>query len=96
MISVKVTDKVVIVSGHAMFADAGKDIVCSGVSSITFGTLNWLEQFGKSRTTVEANKITINYVESDKQAIDQMIVQLQTIEESYPKFIKIDKGNQNV
>ncbi|RKX67009.1 MAG: hypothetical protein DRP42_01570 [Tenericutes bacterium] len=40
MISVKVTDKVVIVSGHAMFADAGKDIVCSGVSSITFGTLN--------------------------------------------------------
>ena len=33
------------VSGHAFFADAGKDIVCAAVSVLTINTLNAIESF---------------------------------------------------
>ncbi len=33
------------VSGHAMFADAGEDIVCAAISMLTINTLNAMEEF---------------------------------------------------
>ena len=33
------------VSGHAFFADAGKDIICAAVSVLTINTLNAIESF---------------------------------------------------
>ena len=27
-------------SGHALFADHGKDLVCAGASAVSFGTIN--------------------------------------------------------
>lgn len=33
------------VSGHALFDEAGRDIVCSAVSMLTINTLNAIEEF---------------------------------------------------
>ena len=33
------------VSGHALFAEAGSDIVCSAVSMLTINTINAIEEF---------------------------------------------------
>ncbi len=33
------------VSGHALFAEAGSDIVCAAVSMLTINTVNAIEQF---------------------------------------------------
>ena len=33
------------VSGHALFAEAGNDIICSAVSMLTINTVNAIEQF---------------------------------------------------
>ncbi len=33
------------VSGHALFAEAGNDIICAAVSMLTINTLNAMEQF---------------------------------------------------
>ena len=40
MISVKVNGNKITIKGHAMFADYGKDIVCSACSSIVTTTVN--------------------------------------------------------
>ena len=40
------------VQGHALYANAGSDIVCSAVSMLTFNTLNSIDRFTKDTVTV--------------------------------------------
>mgnify|MGYP003300721903 CR=1 FL=1 len=44
MINVTLTNQSFEVSGHAMYADFGKDIVCSAVTTATFTTLGLLNK----------------------------------------------------
>ena len=41
------------VSGHAEYADSGKDIVCAAVSLLTINTINAIGRFTKDGITVE-------------------------------------------
>ena len=41
--------------GHAGYAEAGKDLVCAGVSSILFGALNALDEMEKGNVGLLAN-----------------------------------------
>lgn len=84
----------VTISGHANFATKGSDIVCSAISGIVFGGLNAFDR--QCRDSVEmivgAAKIVIKIlvVNQINQIIAQTIIcQLQTINEQYPKYIKI-------
>ena len=36
------------VSGHADFAERGKDIVCAGISALTQALLGWLDDHGEN------------------------------------------------
>ncbi|MEG0451312.1 MAG: ribosomal-processing cysteine protease Prp, partial [Lysinibacillus sp.] len=45
---------------HAGFAGHGDDIVCAGISTIIFGGLNALIEFGLSEECVEISEATIN------------------------------------
>ena len=83
------------VSGHSNYDVKGKDIVCAGVSAVVVGGLNAL---------LSENKAVIDYKCKDgyvyifvkdidnfniNMILDVITTQLYTIEESYPKFIKI-------
>lgn len=86
------------ISGHAMYDDFGKDIVCAGVSSIVITTINSILRFNNSDITYkeEKDKFTIvinNHNEIVDNLIENMIDMLQQIEENYPKNIKIRKEN---
>lgn len=82
------------IKGHAGFDEIGKDLVCAGVSSIVTGGFNAL-----IKDEIEEIILDEGYakVVLKKDAIDSKIVlktiliQLQTIEESYPKNIKLSK-----
>lgn len=41
MIKINFYNDGLMVSGHADYAEHGKDIVCAGVSAIVLGSLNW-------------------------------------------------------
>lgn len=41
------------ISGHAGFADLGEDIVCAGVSAVSFGTVNAIGELLKIRLAIE-------------------------------------------
>ncbi len=84
------------ISGHAYSGEPGHDLVCAGVSSVVFGTLNSLEDVDK------AFKFTINEEEGltivtplyrpsykNKIVLEVLITSLETIEASYGKYLRI-------
>lgn len=85
-------------SGHALFDDFGKDIVCAGVSSVVTTTINAILTFNKDYIYYlkEHNKLIIevnNHNEIVDNLINNMIDMLKDIEEDYPNNIKIGKEN---
>jgi uncharacterized protein YsxB (DUF464 family) len=89
----------VTVSGHAEYDEPGKDIVCAGVSAVTFGVANAVEELCGIALQVEQGEsgflrfVTPSVDESTKEKIqflmESMLVSLRTIEVSYSEFIKI-------
>ena len=83
------------VSGHANFDEYGKDIVCAGVSAIVTGGINALESEVKNVEIInEKNKLGVKVINNNEKIqiiLNTMLVQLETIENSYEKYIKILK-----
>jgi uncharacterized protein YsxB (DUF464 family) len=87
------------VAGHALFAEAGKDIVCAGVSAVTVGTVNAAEavigvalsaRMEEGLLQVVVPKGLSETTEASLQLLlESMLVMLQTIEQSYGKHIKL-------
>lgn len=84
------------VSGHSDYAVKGKDIVCAGVSAITIGTLNAIHQItGKIpvHKIEDEGYVSIKFLKNEQQQMIAQIciIQLESIAESYPKYVKILK-----
>ena len=81
------------ISGHANYDDYGKDIVCSAVSAISIGALNALKNIENYAITQKEGLIIIENKNKssydDNIVLNTMLIQLKTIEQSYPKFIQI-------
>lgn len=82
------------IDDHANFAEYGNDVVCAGISSIVFGALNAFVYYklSDSRIIINDSFIRINLIEdNDIQIIAQtLLIQLETIKQSYPDYIKIE------
>lgn len=85
----------IIIKGHALFDDYGKDIVCSAVSSIVTTTINCvlaLKEDGLKYNSKEGFvEITDIKGESSFKLINVMITMLKELENNYPSNIKIGK-----
>ena len=79
------------VKGHANFAEHGKDLVCAGVSCIITGGFNAINKEDVEEIILEEGyaKVIVKPETKNVDVLNVMIIQLQTIQESYPKFIKI-------
>jgi uncharacterized protein YsxB (DUF464 family) len=85
------------VSGHAGFAEAGKDIICACVSILTQNTANSIERFTDDSIRGEMGEDGYLRVEfpdgigaESKLLMDSMISGLQDIAETYGKrYLKI-------
>lgn len=103
MIKVKISNEnnitsFITITGHANYDEYGKDIVCSGVSSIVITTVNAILTFDKDYISYEEGKdkflITINtHNEIVDNLIGNMLNMLKEIENNYPNNIKIRKEN---
>jgi hypothetical protein len=87
------------VEGHAGYAARGSDIVCAGVSAITVGTVNALEE---RLGVVLPHKMKHGYLEASVPELDDrgtaervqlilesMRVMLRTIEQSYGRYLAV-------
>ncbi len=81
--------------GHALYDDYGKDIVCAAVSSTVLCTINGILAIDSKALEVETekDKLIIN-IKKDSlvttKLINNMIRCLTSIENDYPKNIKIN------
>ena len=85
--------KKVSIIGHAMYADYGKDIVCSAVSSIVTTTINGCIALDKDSLSYEVNDkgVVISNINGDNtnKLINNMVSLLKELEEKYPTNIKV-------
>ena len=99
MIKAKVTKdsdmiKSVSILGHAMYADFGKDIVCSAASSIVTTTINGILSFDKEGLSYEVSKdgLVIKNIKTDnitQTLLNNMISLLKELEVNYPTNIEV-------
>ncbi|MFT8871513.1 MAG: ribosomal-processing cysteine protease Prp [Sporolactobacillus sp.] len=93
-------------SGHAGSGPHGYDLVCAGVSAVSFGAVNAVEALTAAQITVsradEGGKLTchLDALTDDygKAALilEAMLVAMQTIAQSYSKYLRIiDEGGGN-
>ena len=80
--------------GHANYADYGKDIVCSAVSSIVTTTINGIISIDSDAITYEyySDIMEINIIKHDDvtiKLINNMIDLLKSLSKDYPKNIKV-------
>lgn len=96
MIKVKIEEKnkevnKVMITGHALYDDYGKDIVCASVSSIVITTVNAILRVEKDAIFVEEKPFVIEVKKSTeitKKLIENMISLLKELERDYPKNIR--------
>lgn len=85
--------------GHANYDGHGKDIVCAGVSAVTFGTVNSIEallEIVPEHTIYEGflkivipERIEPKNFEQVQLLLESMVVMLKSIQESYGEFLTI-------
>jgi len=83
------------VSGHAMAAPQGHDLVCAGASSISVGLLNAIDRMAPQSCRIDAadDRIAITVLKQDSRLQTILmtgLIQLQTIGERYPANLKIE------
>ncbi|HAQ08138.1 MAG TPA: ribosomal-processing cysteine protease Prp [Bacillus bacterium] len=88
------------ISGHAGFAAHGSDIVCAGVSAVSFGAVNSIISLtgitpdieqgadGFLRCDIPGN-LPKETQEKIQLLLEGMVVSLQTMERDYGKHIKL-------
>ncbi len=89
------------IKGHANSAPYGEDVVCGAVSLCSFGALNALEELEEEfdySVDQEEGSIKLEakgkLSEHDMIVLETLILQLKTVEASYPKNIAIQERKQ--
>ncbi|MGG1220918.1 ribosomal-processing cysteine protease Prp [Priestia endophytica] len=90
--------------GHAYYDEPGKDIVCAGVSAVSFGTVNSIEALlgiVPEHTIYEGflkvdipERIEPKTFEQVQLLLESMVVMLKSIQESYGEFLTIEETIQ--
>jgi uncharacterized protein YsxB (DUF464 family) len=91
------------ISGHANSGPYGYDLVCAGVSAVSFGAINAALQLSGAELVIKQGgeggylfaqipeNATTEQIEKIHQAFEVMLISLQTIERDYSQFIKIEE-----
>lgn len=99
MIKVNVSNNLITITGHANFADYGKDIVCASVSSIVITSINAALRIDNNSIEYkeDTDKLTIEVKSDDKNVllvIENMLMMLEELALTYKKNIKIIKEEE--
>ena len=83
------------ISGHAGYAESGRDIVCAAVSALAINTVNSIEKFTEDDIRAEEKngllkvKFTGNLSKESILLMDAMLLGLQGVEDGNKKYLKI-------
>ena len=94
MIVVDVRKDGITVSGHANYAEAGKDIVCAGVTALTENLIDSIESLTKDtiQYDISPGRVDMHYKdlsEDGKLLIDSFFLGICGIAQDFPEHVKI-------
>lgn len=86
------------INGHAMYAEAGSDIVCAAVSALVINTINSIEEFTDDPFTcdcrdgmIESWEFTNNLSAATELLMDSLMLGLTNIVEAYgEEYLKVE------
>ena len=85
------------ISGHAMFAESGRDVVCAAVSSAAYMAANTITEIigADAEATVEGAKLSVALNQTSEQTetvLRGLELHLTELSKQYPENIKIIYG----
>lgn len=94
MIVVDVRKDGITVSGHANYAEAGKDIVCAGVTALVQGLIRSIESLTSDQIQydISPGRVDIqfkNLSEDGKLLVDSFFFGICGIAQDFPEHVKI-------
>lgn len=88
------------INGHANYSRKGYDIVCSAISGISFGSIDWFNKEDiltfKSDEKKPELVLKVNLNEKNKIGISLIEHQLLSIVDSYSQFCNYKKHNKEL
>lgn len=88
------------IEGHALFNPKGDDIVCSAISGIVLGGINWFDSKNIKVISDEKNELFLFEIQnSDLEnliAMQVMQTQIKAIAKIYPKYVVISNNSQKI
>lgn len=96
MIDITVQPDRITVSGHAEYAEPGKDIVCAAISTLTQVLIASVEELtaAKIKHAVTSGYTDIVIEESTERAqvlLDSFFIGCQMVAEQYPEYVRVTK-----
>lgn len=95
MIAVHVRKDGITVNGHANYAEAGKDIVCAGVTALTQTLIRSLEDLTRDeiKYKISPGRTDIHYgnlSEGGKLLVDSFFIGVCSIADDFPECVRIE------
>ena len=95
MIAVSVRKDKITVSGHAGYAEAGKDIVCAGVTALTMSLVKSLNDLTDDKIEYEISpgRVDIhcgNLSEAGMLLVDSFFIGVCSIADEFPDYVRIE------
>ena len=94
MIEVRIRPERIEISGHAGYAEPGKDIVCAGVTALTQTLIQSIENLtdDKIEYRISPGKVEVEYrnlSEKSKTLVDSFFVGIRLIADEFPDYVAI-------
>lgn len=95
MIAVSVRKDRIEITGHAGYAEPGKDIVCAGVTTLTQTLIRSLENLTRDKFEYEispgrADIHCGNLSEEGKFLVDSFFIGVCAIADEFPEYVRIE------
>lgn len=95
MIAVSVRKDRIKIHGHAGYAEAGKDIVCAGVTALTQTLIRSIQGLTKDEIEYEVSpgRADIHYgnlSEEGKLLVDSFFIGVCLIADEFPEYVRIE------
>lgn len=94
MIEVRIRPERIEISGHAGYAELGKDIVCAGVTALTQTLIQSIDDLTDDEIEyrISPGKVEVEYrnlSEKSKTLVDSFFVGICLIAEEFPEYVKV-------
>jgi uncharacterized protein YsxB (DUF464 family) len=94
LIEVRIRPERIEISGHAGYAEPGKDIVCAGVTALTQTLIQSIDDLTDDEIEyrISPGKVEVEYrnlSEKSKTLVDSFFIGVSMIADEFPEYVRV-------